>query len=110
MYLYPLHKRLEPNEVGGKSAGLSKLISFGVLVPKGFAISKELLKTYQKTKGFPMKFTTELETKLLELNSKRIIVRSSAIGEDSKSHSFAGQLDSFIVDKELASVKEAPAR
>ena len=107
MYLYPLHKRLETDEVGGKSAGLSKLISFGVLVPKGFAISKELLKIYQKTKGFPMKFTSELETKLLELNSKKVIVRSSAIGEDSESHSFAGQLDSFVVDKELASVKEA---
>ena len=107
MYLYPLHKPLETAEVGGKSAGLSKLISFGVLVPKGFAISKEVLKTYQKTKGFPMEFTPELETKLLELNSKKVIVRSSAIGEDSEHHSFAGQLDSFVVNKELVSVKEA---
>lgn len=107
MYLHSLQNPLETNHVGGKSAGLSKLINYGVRVPKGFALSKELLKTYQETKKIPTEFLTELKAKLLELTSEKVIVRSSAIGEDSENYSFAGQLDSFVVNNDTATVEKA---
>jgi rifampicin phosphotransferase len=38
------------------------------------------------------------------LTGEKLIVRSSAIGEDGDDFSFAGQLDSFVVENNIASV------
>jgi hypothetical protein len=46
----------------------------------------------------------ELNEKLQILTGEKLIVRSSAIGEDADDFSFAGQLDSFVVENKIASV------
>ena len=107
MYLYSLSKVLEVGLVGGKAAGLSQLFALGVSVPRGYAVSKELLNVYTDLKSLPPAFSKELVNCLTQLNSEKVIVRSSAIGEDSESHSFAGQLDSFVVTNSVASVEKA---
>jgi phosphohistidine swiveling domain-containing protein len=105
-----LSSPLESSNVGGKAASLSKLIAHGVAVPNGFVITKGVLKFYQENQEFPPEFGTDLNSALLKLKAKRLIIRSSAIGEDSKSHSFAGQLDSYVVKNQneliLDSVKK----
>ncbi len=45
-----------------------------------------------------------MTNRLSELTGNQLIVRSSAIGEDADDFSFAGQLDSFVVDNNLNSV------
>jgi pyruvate,water dikinase len=42
------------------------------------------------------KLSAALRARFLEMDAERVVVRSSAIGEDSASASFAGQLDSFL--------------
>ncbi|MFT7611575.1 MAG: phosphohistidine swiveling domain-containing protein [Parvicellaceae bacterium] len=102
-----IDNRLESEEFGGKAAGLSRLREFGVEVPPALAISKSVFKHFQEHKEMPKSFLVELESKLEELKSDELIVRSSAIGEDSDSHSFAGQLDSFVVQNSIEAVRAA---
>ncbi len=107
MYVLPLHISLETATVGGKAYSLSRLINFGVNVPNGCVISKDVLNHYVKKQTLPEGFSKELETSITSLKSNQLIVRSSAIGEDSDSHSFAGQLDSFVVENNLELVQNA---
>lgn len=53
IYLSPLHKKLTSAEVGGKASGLSQLITFGVKVPRGFAVRKTALNQYQADRALP---------------------------------------------------------
>ena len=101
MHIRPLNHPLKEKEVGGKAASLSRLIAYGVVVPKGFVIAKNALIDFEKSNILPAEFERELLEAMSQLKSVRLIVRSSAIGEDSKSFSFAGQLDSFVVEKDL---------
>ena len=78
MYLYSLSKVLEVGLVGGKAAGLSQLFALGVSVPRGYAVSKELLNVYTDLKSLPPAFSKELVNCLTQLNSEKVIVRSSA--------------------------------
>ncbi len=105
MYIRKLTHSLDEILVGGKAASLSKLLEYGVDVPEGFAITKALLTDYQAAKHWPAGFQQELKHAIAELNSAKLIVRSSAIGEDSAHHSFAGQLDSIVVENELSAVE-----
>ena len=107
MNLSPLDINLETSIVGGKAFGLSRLIEFGVSVPLGFVIPKTVLIYFNANGMLPDGFTEELNKAISTLDSENIIIRSSAIGEDSKSHSFAGQLDSFVVKNELESAQKA---
>ncbi len=107
MHLLPINIPLSENEVGGKAASLSKLQQLGVSVPPACVVPKAVFKSYQKSKQFPTDFETELSNNLVELSTPKVIVRSSAIGEDSDSHSFAGQLDSFVVDNAIKDVLKA---
>ncbi len=106
MLLFPLTDILIEQDFGGKASGLSKMISFGLRVPRGFAIHKKGHEHYASTKLFLLELKIELEKKLPELKGKQIIVRSSAIGEDADDFSFAGQLDSFVVENNINSVIE----
>ncbi len=105
MYISKLTHSLNETLVGGKAASLSKLIEFGVDVPNGFVLTKQLLKDYLIHQQWPEGFLNDLQKEISSLNSDKLIVRSSAIGEDSENHSFAGQLDSIVVENELSAVE-----
>jgi pyruvate,water dikinase len=96
-YIQTLKEKLSADLVGAKAASLSALFAYGFSVPNGYAISKKVLELYTIENDFPDGFKPSLESCLVALNSQKIIVRSSAIGEDSDRFSFAGQLDSFVV-------------
>ncbi len=106
MFLFPLTDILIEKDFGGKASGLSKINSFGLKVPKGFAIHKEAHKYFALNELLHPELKIELEQKLPILNGKQIIVRSSAIGEDADDFSFAGQLDSFVVENNFISIIE----
>ena len=95
-----LDSPLQSSDVGGKAASLSQLIGHGVAVPNGFVICKSVLKIFQEKQELPSGFTRDLDNALSTLESKKLIIRSSAIGEDSENHSFAGQLDSYVVENQ----------
>ncbi len=104
MYLQNLNENLDINNYGGKAASLSYLISHNISVPPGFAIKKNAFKAYLDNNNFIQTITADIQAYLVKLKSKKLMVRSSAIGEDSPEHSFAGQLDSFQVDNDIDSV------
>lgn len=106
IFLYPLTDKLDVKDFGGKASGLSKIISFGLAVPNGFAIHKHGYKYYNENNVLPQELLNELEEKLQVFKRDQLIVRSSAIGEDADDFSFAGQLDSFVVRNSIASVVE----
>ena len=123
----------DASEFGAKAANLGELMSIGMKVPSGIALSANVHETYMTESGMAeivKKFTsdiqdadiqkmnfissrlmqiaqvnprvkdnqkklkTELDTRLLTKNI--YAVRSSAIGEDSESASFAGQHDTYL--------------
>lgn len=98
MYIQSLKEKLSTGLVGAKASSLSALFEYGFSVPNGYAVSKRVLEIYTKDKRLPDGFKQFLESCLTNLKSEKIIIRSSAIGEDSDSFSFAGQLDSFVVN------------
>jgi len=106
-YLYDLESILDPSQVGAKAASLSQLISCGVPVPKGFVVGKEVLELYTENEVLPHNFKDQLIEKLGRIDATQVIVRSSAIGEDSDQFSFAGQLDSFVVEHKEEEVLQA---
>lgn len=108
-------------EFGGKGYSLIKLKELGVNVPEFFIITtkmfdqflefnnlkaeiKELFESDKfeeiKTLIGKSKFPSELEKFIFEsfekLNSKKVSVRSSAVVEDSKAQSCAGQFETFL--------------
>ena len=96
MKVIPLRAATTLAEVGGKAANLARLIAAGAPVPDGFVL----------TNGALQHFVAEQEALPLDVDSivvgawqsafsnGPVIVRSSAVGEDSEDASFAGQLDS----------------
>ncbi|MBL7715798.1 MAG: hypothetical protein JNL01_10055 [Bdellovibrionales bacterium] len=90
-----LSEKLNESQVGAKAFHLSRMIQLGVSVPEGFVVA---------TQGKPPNvnsmdaFKTELLKRASEIRSDRLMIRSSAVGEDSGDASFAGQLDSFSVN------------
>ncbi len=107
MYCMSLTDIREEQLAGGKAAGLGALISHGVNVPNGFALVNAAFKMFRHVQKFPQQFEEEIRAQLAHLKDGLIIVRSSAIGEDSDEHSFAGQLDSYVVSKEYNAIEEA---
>jgi len=76
--------------VGGKAYHLSRLLNAKIPVPDGYVLSSEF---YNSNIDL---FKSELALISSEIKSTYVMVRSSAIGEDSTDHSFAGQLESYI--------------
>ncbi len=93
-----LDQILTATEFGGKAAGLSEMLSFGMKVPRGFALSKRLHLDYLK-EGSREGLANGIKDWIAKLEGDKVIVRSSAIGEDGEDHSYAGQLDSIVVEK-----------
>lgn len=82
-------------EVGGKGASLGELTQAGIPVPPGFVITAD---TYRKfvNDELPVDVVEEILQAFDELKADRVAVRSSAIAEDSKTTSWAGQLESYL--------------
>lgn len=80
--------------VGGKGSSLGEMLNAGLPVPQGFVITTQAYEKYNKS------ITAELEKETLDafdsLKTKRVAVRSSATAEDSKTSSWAGQLESYL--------------
>jgi pyruvate,water dikinase len=98
---------LQESQVGAKAASLSRLKQIGVPVPWAVVVPKQVFHYYKSSHQFPSGFDIELEAALAKMKTETVIVRSSAVGEDSDSHSFAGQLDSFDVPKSIDVVRSA---
>ncbi|MFZ4713832.1 MAG: PEP/pyruvate-binding domain-containing protein [Bacteriovoracaceae bacterium] len=96
MSLLNLRENLLENEVGAKAFNLSKLLQAGVPVPDGFVIKNEYYQQKNLWGHAGCTFKNDLSLACAKLQSPYLMVRSSAIGEDSTDFSFAGQLDSFI--------------
>jgi rifampicin phosphotransferase len=95
--LIPL-ERSEGDEVGGKAAGLAKLIRMGLRVPEGFVI-------VGATPGhLPEGLVDEACAKL---GDAALAVRSSARGEDGAETSFAGQYETVLDVRGTQAVREA---
>ncbi|HYF97147.1 MAG TPA: PEP/pyruvate-binding domain-containing protein [Patescibacteria group bacterium] len=81
--------------VGGKAMALSEMIKAGVNVPPGFSITTD---TYRL--GLTDEIVEEILKAFDKLQVDRVAVRSSAVAEDSKEASWAGQLETYLnVDK-----------
>lgn len=72
--------------VGGKAAGLAKLVALGLPVPRAFVV----------VGATPGRLPEDLEARYAELGGKAVAVRSSALGEDSADASFAGQYETLL--------------
>ena len=100
--------------VGGKALNLARMMKLGLRVPDGFVLTAAALERHivdsglrdvplekmrEAVMGAPM--ALDVSDALRDaagdlLRSGPVVVRSSAIGEDSATDSFAGQLDSFL--------------
>jgi len=86
---------------GGKACGLARLISLGVRVPGGFAVSAARI----PTEHWPIETRNKFIDEVRELLYKGpIVIRSSALGEDSAKKSFAGMFETVLG---IVTVKEA---
>jgi pyruvate, water dikinase len=97
--LIPLRKA--DGRCGAKAANLGRLLRAGFEVPAGFVI------------GDPIGddgWAQEIESALLDLDSGSFAVRSSALGEDGRRASFAGQLDTTLGATTTAQVVQAVRR
>ncbi len=83
-------------QVGGKAANLARLIAAGAPVPDGFVLTNTALQHFvAEQEALP----PDVDAAVMEawragFADGPVIVRSSAVGEDSEEASFAGQLDS----------------
>lgn len=76
------------------------LNQLGLPVPPGTVLSTGALDACQADGSL----LAQLVSALAPIPGKRLMVRSSAVGEDGPSASFAGQLDSFQVDNDPAAI------
>lgn len=82
-------ERINHHEVGGKAKGLAKLTELGLKVPKGFVILNSSAQELKINEQIMSYYTTFI-------GNKPVAVRSSAIDEDGKSYSGAGQYATFL--------------
>jgi len=87
-------------ECGGKANGLARLIRQGLPVPDGFVI---LPRAFKESGRIRQDVISEL-TKILRPLGTEVIVRSSALGEDSANASFAGILSSHRCSNDIEAV------
>ncbi|MDD5058878.1 MAG: PEP/pyruvate-binding domain-containing protein [Sideroxydans sp.] len=99
----PLVDAQDAEIFGAKAATLARMLAAGFAVPTGFAIPAHGLRAHLQRATTPEKIgdtslAAALQNALREIACGDAVyaVRSSAIGEDSADHSFAGQLDSLL--------------
>ncbi|RIQ18978.1 PEP/pyruvate-binding domain-containing protein [Jiangella rhizosphaerae] len=78
-----------PDLVGGKAAGLARLIQLGERVPEGFCVTTEAHRRGEVPRA-------EVLAAYERLGCGPVAVRSSATAEDLPDASFAGQQDTFL--------------
>ena len=83
--------------VGGKAQGLGELIEMGLQVPAGFVILD----------ASPTALTSDLAERCAAIGGGKVAVRSSAIGEDGESASFAGQYETILNVEGEAALRQA---
>ena len=119
MWVVPLQGHSEPDAstvqlIGGKAAGLMRLMRTGFRVPKGYVVTTE---AYRRTIApsvwgletpeemaeavLAAKIPKDVEREIREIHraffdGQRVAVRSSATSEDGERLSFAGQLESML--------------
>src|SRR6478736_822412 len=97
MYCLPLHSELTLDLVGGKAFNLSRMLQNGFPVPPGFVITNHAFGAFpNNSEGIKSALKIEFAKHAGNSPDRKFMVRSSAVGEDSDEHSFAGQLESFI--------------
>lgn len=95
--LIPLNKPLKADRVGQKAANLSQLLRWGYPVPQGWVL-------------LPGDDPEPLLVSLQPSVEQPLVVRSSAIGEDSERASAAGQYESILHVTSREELEEAIAR
>jgi pyruvate, water dikinase len=99
----PLEACIDPERFGGKAAQLGTATRAGLPVPDGVALSVEFVDVLAAGKD---RARRELEAALSSLQFP-LAVRSSAVGEDSATASFAGQHLTCLGVGELSAVADA---
>ncbi len=82
-----MNEALAEEEFGGKAVNLAKALRAGLTVPPGYALSFEWVEAVQRNDDTVL---AHLASAFAQMKLP-IAVRSSAVGEDSKGASFAGQ-------------------
>src|SRR3989338_5975490 len=94
--------------VGGKGASLGEMLSAGFPVPPGFVITTKAYLQFNNQEPSP-DVKEEIFKAFDGLKTNRVAVRSSAIAEDSKTASWAGQLETYLNvgrDKLIENIRE----
>src|ERR1041385_2784697 len=132
-YIVPLERAILPALVGGKAHNLYRVMKLGLRVPRGFVVTTDAFDAHLEENSLSVKIHALSQQKLsarihdLIVNTSLspelrdwlkpaaeellahgpVVVRSSAVGEDSARASFAGQLDSFLHVRTLAELEKA---
>lgn len=94
--------------VGGKSANLGELLAAGFPVPNGFVVTTDAFREYAGD-ALPSSFVDDLADAFRDAGFTSCAVRSSAVGEDGKHHSYAG-LHATFYDIDASTLVDAVQR
>jgi phosphoenolpyruvate synthase/pyruvate phosphate dikinase len=78
-------------QIGGKAASLGELIRIGQPVPQAFVVTTDAYRS-----GLSDAISHDILNHFDNLRCERVAVRSSAVAEDAKGASWAGQLESYL--------------
>lgn len=84
------------DRVGGKAAGLGRLVRAGERVPDGFCLTTDAYKAARAEGRMPEQVRAEIVEAYERLGGCRVAVRSSATTEDLEFASFAGQHETVL--------------